>query len=88
MDGKASIGGRRVKGDVRSLHNWCGSLNLKASRISDPFYLAAIYRALFGNENEASALREALIDEAQRCEADHMERVRKATGPLSDTKSR
>lgn len=80
MDGKASVGGRYKKGDVRSVHNYCGVLNLKASRVSDPFYLAAIYRAFFGNENEASALREALIDEAQRCEADHMERAKKATG--------
>ena len=80
MDGKASVGGSCKKGDVRAVYNWCGKLELKASRISDPFLLAAVYRALFGNANEANALREALIDEAQRCEADHMERVRKATG--------
>lgn len=77
MKGKASVGQRPTKGDCRSVYNWCGKLDLKATNDSDPFVLAAIYRALFGNPDEANGLRRALLVEAKRCDMDHFKRVKK-----------
>ena len=75
MKAKCSVGGRCRKNDARSVFNWCGKLDLVATLEGDPFLLAAVYRALFGDESDAKALKRSLLAEARRCAADHQARV-------------
>lgn len=67
-----------VKNDNRTTWNWVGKLEIKATVDGDQFFLAAINRALFGNADEAKALRRSLVAEAKRCQKDHFERVKSA----------
>ena len=57
MKASVSVGGRPTKGDTRTTWNWVGKLHLDATVDGDQFLLAAINRAMFGNEDEAKALR-------------------------------
>jgi len=76
MKASVSVGGRPKKGDCRTTWNWVGKLDMKATVDGDQFLLAAINRAMFGNEDEAKALRKALIAEGDRCQRDHEKRVK------------
>ena len=67
MKAKVSVGRRSSENDVRDVRNWVGHLVLDAESEGDPFILAAIYRALFGVDNQAHTLRKALTAEAKRC---------------------
>ena len=60
MKASCSIGGRPQKGDTRTMWNWVGKLSMEATSDGDQFVLAAIYRAMFGNEDDAKALRKAI----------------------------
>lgn len=77
MKGKCSAGRTPPKGENRSVWYWCDNVQLKATSPEDPFILAALYRALFGNEDEANALRKAIAAEAKRCEKDYISRNKK-----------
>ena len=72
MKANASVGGRPSKKDRKHLRNWCGKLDMKATFEGDQFILAAIYRVLFGNDDECKRLRDALAAEAKRCQRDHV----------------
>ena len=76
MKASVSVGGRPKKNDVRTVWNWVGDLKLKGTVDGDQFILAAINRALFGNEHDAKALRKSLIAEAKRCQQEHNQRVK------------
>lgn len=65
MKGDFRVGGKPTKGDPRDARNWCGKASLVATNDGDQFLLAAIYRALFGNESECRALRRSLVAEAK-----------------------
>lgn len=71
MKGNAKVGGRPVRNDPRSLNNYVGLLDLRATHPIDPFILAAIYRVVFGGEAVAVELRKSLIKEANACAAAH-----------------
>ena len=77
MKASVSVGGRPTKGDTRTTWNWVGKLHLIATVDGDQFLLAAINRAMFGNDDEAKALRKALIAEGKRCQQDHNKRAKK-----------
>ena len=79
MKAEVKVGGRRVNKDPRNLHNWVGKLEVKATREGDQFILAAVYRALFGGNDKAVELREAIANEAEKCRDAHRERE-KETG--------
>ena len=78
MKANCSVGGRPSKKDCKHLRNWCGKLDMKATFEGDQFILAAIYRALFGNDDECNRLRNAITAEAKRCQRDHL-KVEKET---------
>jgi hypothetical protein len=71
MKAKISTGKRYSKKFSASLFNYVGVFDVRAVEEYDFFVLAALYRALFGKENEACELRDAIKDEADRCKADH-----------------
>ena len=67
MKANVSVGAKPTKNDRRDVRNWVGRLDLRATVEGDEFILAAMYRALFGAEDQAKQLRKALIAEAKRC---------------------
>ena len=76
MRSKISVGGRPKKNDDRHLRNYVGKFDLSADDDFDAFILAALYRAIFGGEDSAKALKRSMIAEAKRCEKDHNSRIK------------